>query len=206
MGSDVTRVLLHRLQLSFNPRSHMGSDSSRRCSIFPALVSIHAPTWGATDAMKLQAVGIEFQSTLPHGERPSRLLFGHHVSCFNPRSHMGSDIDNTFVSRNSAVSIHAPTWGATLHRYLVLIIMYVSIHAPTWGATAERGVSGKELMFQSTLPHGERLGIHLVPYPLIIVSIHAPTWGATTRILMAACSRTFQSTLPHGERQWRHHR
>ena len=77
----------------FNPRSHMGSDSSRRTiSLTPALfqstlphgerhpslagifhthyVSIHAPTWGATSYVQLKSEDL---------------------IRFNPRSHMGSD-------------------------------------------------------------------------------------------------------------------
>ena len=33
---------------------------------------------------------------------------------------------------------------------------YVSIHAPTWGATVSNGRIAWEKVFQSTLPHGER--------------------------------------------------
>ena len=84
----------------------------------------------------------------------------------------------------AGVSIHAPTWGATLFRRMLLIKaisfnprthmgcdikegtstaaeIFVSIHAPTWGATS------------------------LASYPehLKQVSIHAPTWGATSIII-----------------------
>ena len=48
MGSDFLGGISIELQQRFNPRSHMGSDFavvSSRCS---AVVSIHAPTWGAT--------------------------------------------------------------------------------------------------------------------------------------------------------------
>ena len=34
---------------------------------------------------------------------------------------------------------------------------FVSIHAPTWGATYEKSGLYARLVFQSTLPHGERL-------------------------------------------------
>ena len=78
-----------------------------------------------------------FQSTLPHGERPVPTEKNGLVICFNPRSHMGSD-------------------AKLLQRFFEL---YVSIHAPTWGATISiKGKAGAE-RFQSTLPHGERLHI-----------------------------------------------
>ena len=54
--------------------------------------------------------------------------------------------------------------------------------------------------FQSTLPHGERLGelFRLVRRELI--SIHAPAWGATDVTNVQTTDGVFQSTLPHGER------
>ena len=77
-------------------------------------VSIHAPTWGATQTDA--AVGVEhvFQSTHPHGVRQ-----------FNGAAPAVPII----------VSIHAPTWGATAVRTQIKGRLSVSIHAPTWGAT-----------------------------------------------------------------------
>jgi len=54
----------------------------------------------------------------------------------------------------------------------------ISIHAPARGATSKRFFPATLLLFQSTLPHGERLLTQTV---------------YLSRIL-------FQSTLPHGER------
>ena len=100
----------------FNPRSHMGSDIYS----FP---SSSQPS--------------VFQSTLPHGERHTDVNTQGKRSCFNPRSHMGSDLKTISVKLptrgfnprshmgsdhsnkqngcNHTVSIHAPTWGATVH-------------------------------------------------------------------------------------------
>ena len=78
----------------FNPRSHEGSDFSQYKMFFMLLISIHAPTRGATgeQGTKEQTLDIsihaptrgatsciktgtsilcEFQSTLPRGERPA---------------------------------------------------------------------------------------------------------------------------------------
>ena len=78
-----------------------------------------------------------FQSTLPQGERPA-------ASCTSTAS--------------PAISIHAPTRGATIpgHGHLWHTAM-ISIHAPTRGAT------------------------HLTELldPFTVISIHAPTRGAT---------------------------
>ena len=64
------------------------------------IVSIHAPTWGATECIARLYEIVMFQSTHPHGVR-RRAAFA--LACVCP------------------VSIHAPTWGAThqLRLYLV---------------------------------------------------------------------------------------
>ena len=122
------------------------------------IVSIHAPTWGATKCTCRQH---------PTNQR------------FNPRTHMGCDGRTLVQSVRLLVSIHAPTWGATQgsciytrhdHSFnprthmgcdrshqLVYCRAQVSIHAPTWGATCD----------STQVSHSGR------------VSIHAPTWGAT---------------------------
>ena len=78
------------------------------------MVSIHAPTWGATARVSTNKTANMFQSTLPRGERPEKI---------------------TVVEAVEVVSIHAPTWGATHSHTHARAYMYVSIHAPTWGAT-----------------------------------------------------------------------
>ena len=77
----------------FNPRSHMGSDVINIAQRFRFVVSIHAPTWGATVSTLSISANCRFQSTLPHGERLRISRQRHHShQCFNPRSHMGSDM------------------------------------------------------------------------------------------------------------------
>ena len=98
----------------FNPRSHKGSDL-RGCSEDDTiyLISIHAPTRGATRGTEKQSKKHLFQSTLPQGERPLFvvLLLSHHY--FNPRSHKGSDYTMQESDYSPSISIHAPTRGAT---------------------------------------------------------------------------------------------
>ena len=121
-------------------------------------VSIHAPTWGATNHWQEDLQLRLFQSTHPRGVR-------HVVACD--------------IGQQHTVSIHAPTWGATVDgcrhcrcsisfnprthvgcdyihcSYYYILICFnprthvgcddqclrlikdkeVSIHAPTWGAT-----------------------------------------------------------------------
>ena len=167
---------------SFNPRSHVGSDTNINTSVCFKFVSIHAPTWGATLCMVFAII--------------LRM-----VSIHAPT--WGATCVTVYVGRNLLyVSIHAPTWGAT-PRFLARFNVYrsfnprshvgsdafssaasrqsqVSIHAPTWGATCiTLSLAAESFLFQSTLPRGERQ-----PLPLHM-----------TRI------RLFQSTLPRGERQ-----
>ena len=58
------------------------------------LVSIHAPTRGATlPRLRLNGLRGVFQSTLPRGERHNRQSIHIEAVSFNPRSHEGSDIN-----------------------------------------------------------------------------------------------------------------
>ena len=122
---------------------------------------------------------------------------------FNPRSHEGSDQDNANdTSITTWISIHAPTRGATHSNGVALSHIPISIHAPTRGATFRsssqalpafyfnpRSHEGSDyaqiislwfyLLFQSTLPRGERLRSPVTPSNLYGISIHAPTRGAT---------------------------
>ncbi len=159
MGCDKTSTTSIVLGLSFNPRTHMGCDVlSVDGSDIPIPVSIHAPTWGATSDTDDAFFTNLFQSTHPHGVR--RLLnvirrlricfnprthmgcdkprngFATQKSSFNPRTHMGCDqVDLMVAQKHLTVSIHAPTWGATIHSFIFDETFKVSIHAPTWGAT-----------------------------------------------------------------------
>ncbi len=101
------------------------------------MVSIHAPTWGATQGFSCQLVSRQ---------------------CFNPRTHMGCDVESIVTGFYCTVSIHAPTWGAT--RDIIT----------RWAPPSE---------FQSTHPHGVRHNLPVASLSLKLVSIHAPTWGAT---------------------------
>ena len=59
--------------------------------VYRYLVSIHAPTKGATDGYARESRKRTFQSTLPRRERPLVQFTCCNVFCFNPRSHEGSD-------------------------------------------------------------------------------------------------------------------
>ena len=76
----------------FNPRSHERSDFTGDYTFEVTLISIHAPTRGATKVACYLATLIKFQSTLPREERPVRRYSLPLISVnFNPRSHERSD-------------------------------------------------------------------------------------------------------------------
>ena len=55
--------------INFNPRSHEGSDNMLHTPCVRDVISIHAPTRGATALYTLNQCSLRFQSTLPRGER-----------------------------------------------------------------------------------------------------------------------------------------
>ena len=99
-----------------------------------------------------------FQSTLPRGERPS---FLHDVGLFTPfqstlprgERRVAATSDTMYMR----ISIHAPARGATMAEQFLNAALVISIHAPARGATnANANLLFHKLIFQSTLPRGER--------------------------------------------------
>ncbi len=217
----------------FNPRPRMGGDlparlwrqSARAFQSTPphggrltrpdagregAVVSIHAPAWGATAALR-----------------------GHLINKnrFNPRPRMGGDIFCCTILMLLHVSIHAPAWGATLggdaqagqrdcfnprprmggdevSMILKNAVLPFQSTPPHGGRHSRQRPGRMRNRFQSTPPHGGRRSAYAAeagrrarfnPRPrmggdgqvLVIgraaeeVSIHAPAWGATE----ALCGR-----------------
>ncbi len=199
---DTMRMRVRVSLIRFNPRPHMGGDQLRGLSFCLRAVSIHAHTWGATPSVITFVLNSEFQSTPPHGGRPPTRPKPTVARGFNPRPHMGGDAKDQFHLDCLKVSIHAPTWGATLFVLMQFLRLLgfnprphmggdaallelqikpnVSIHAPTWGATRKGrstveqcGVSIHAPTWGATA-HREHQGNGTA------VSIHAPTWGATS--------------------------
>ena len=145
-------------QQNFNPRSHEGSDSwthlnntwfgyfnprSHEGSDFTHLAIGYTPRY--------------FNPRSHEGSDSSNLSLSKIGSYFNPRSHEGSDRtddgDNLSLLH---ISIHAPTRGATCNEDICVSFYHISIHAPTRGATQIDRCIDVNLIFQSTLPRGER--------------------------------------------------
>ena len=77
------------------------------------MLSIHAPTRGATGSDKVNLLTQIFQSTLLQEERLTALLTSGEALAFNPRSYKRSDKVTMFLLNALILSIHAPTRGAT---------------------------------------------------------------------------------------------
>ena len=136
-----------RLRLQGEPHHDLSFQSTHPHGVRPSyieaqtvhssVVSIHAPTRGATLC------------------NPSYLAA---CCCFNPRTHTGCDDKNLpHVYRHQVVSIHAPTRGATAYiwRYCLRIPLFQSTH-PHGVRHKHAGMIVSQLAFQSTHPHGVR--------------------------------------------------
>ena len=142
----------------FNPRSYKRSDNSKLLLSPGTMISIHAPTRGAT---------LISASRLPY-----------HLN-FNPRSYKRSDSLSQSFSATLPISIHAPTRGATISLDVAFSHISISIHAPTRGATNLHINCECRIKFQSTLLQEERRIFSCHLQPVRQISIHAPTRGAT---------------------------
>ena len=84
------------------------------------VISIHAPTRGATSAFRCMTSSNGYFNPRSHEGSDSPLSVAWLLLVnFNPRSHEGSDEDAAKAAEKLKISIHAPTRGATLLRTLL---------------------------------------------------------------------------------------
>ena len=223
-GARRAMLLILRVLTAFQSTRPRGARLQRFGARIDTLVSIHAPTRGATQAKAIYYRDFWFQSTRPRGARLFAKTPIAKEFSFNPRAHAGRDASKGLVLDIPGVSIHAPTRGATsaaaaffaaelfqstrprgARRRLSnhLIARTVSIHAPTRGATPFCTASVAAKLFQSTRPRGARLLNDAGDF-VESVSIHAPTRGATRSSRFRRYIITFQSTRPRGARLQTH--
>ena len=190
------------LILYFNPRSYKRSDCARKSDQVLSVISIHAPTRGATDSCRL-CVWIDIISI--HAPTRGATIASHKVAMlfmyFNPRSYKRSDGLGHTVYDCTVISIHAPTRGATGGSKMTEKEAIISIHAPTRGATCfaaaiafSRSYFNPRSYKRSDWLEGEKL-------TQLEISIHAPTRGATSGKASGFYAKTFQSTLLQEERR-----
>ena len=92
VGCDVSADTGTPVSMNFNPRTPVGCDIVGDDVVPDALISIHAPQWGATRGRWRRSNAIRFQSTHPSGVRRA-------MEFRTPLT--------------DVISIHAPQWGAT---------------------------------------------------------------------------------------------
>ena len=166
------------------------------------MVSIHAPTRGATGASTTPSITPSSFNSRSHagsdhvhtggkslgrvsihaptrGATPPTTSTAQPRSRFNSRSHAGSDTKVLFLILQNNVSIHAPTRGATLYDLRTGFYWLFQFTLPRGERHVHRTITDKRSAFQFTLPRGERhrsADHRALPRG---VSIHAPTRGAT---------------------------
>ena len=91
-GMRLKHTYSYYLLRRFNPRTHMGCDPIQRRSATFSVVSIHAPTWDATQSFSPDPRYFHVSIHAPTWDATQRAV------CFQD---------------NNNVSIHAPTWDAT---------------------------------------------------------------------------------------------
>ena len=144
---------------------------------------------------------LSFQSTHPRGVRPAWQSDCKPMSDFNPRTHVGCDRASLLPPPGNGYFNPRTHVGCDGHQGLLLPDAAISIHAPTWGATSVVGyLSCPTMLFQSTHPRGVRPIRPYLHVPLKLISIHAPTWGATQLPEDGGDRLGFQSTHPRGVR------
>mgnify|MGYP000979309814 CR=1 FL=1 len=144
------------------------------------MVSIHAPARGATV--------VEFSGVF--------VFVG-----FNSRSREGSDSQRIKTLSDITVSIHAPARGATPPQLLQNMQQLRFNSRSREGSDASGSFSSfVGIVFQFTLPRGERLLSSSYALCQGDVSIHAPARGATLNEALLYTVSVFQFTLPRGER------
>ena len=165
-------------------------------------VSIHAPTQGATHSSFVGSLSLQGFNPRSHaGSDPSYPLISLTLLCFNPRSHAGSDSTRIRWHNRHGVSIHAPTQGATSAAYEISGMPEVSIHAPTQGATVIFQMLVHFRLFQSTLPRRERPPDSLYRCSALSFNPRSHAGSDTGHVNIFCLYFRFQSTLPRRERQ-----
>ena len=137
VGCDHLLISKLKTMLCFNPRTHVGCDKEQCRCFYTKRVSIHAPTWGATDTPADDADGGRVSIHAPTWGATRRSCRCR--SCprrFNPRTHVGCDDREGILREVEALfqSTH-PRGVRRRRKQIYLQLAVVSIHAPTWGAT-----------------------------------------------------------------------
>ena len=194
---------IHHRRWDFNPRSHKGSDKVC-CQPIPVhIISIHAPTRGATINRTLQpCIAANFNPRSHKGSDGSLIMISKQFMNFNPRSHKGSDIARSSFLLFKIISIHAPTRGATdTARQVLRIPQYFNprSHKGSDGSSPVPCITGKNFNPRSHKGSDGLYWQHCQAVTNFNPRSHKGSdKDAGTPLIMVL---VFQSTLPQGERQ-----
>ena len=164
---------------NFNPRTHVGCDSASRLTCLTPIISIHAPTWGATTAQDLLKMGVEISIHAP--------TWG---------------ATKFYVNTEGSLEFQS-----THPRGVRLIIIYFLLRYRTFQSTHPRGVRRLSLSFcKSSIYFNPRthVGCDFVPCRLLyggwqFQSTH-PRGVRLIRQPISPIVQVFQSTHPRGVR------
>ena len=146
-----------------------------------SLISIHAPTRGATMIpFTRSSPPRQFQSTLPQGERPSFL---------------------PFTNFCRMISIHAPTRGATVYDDVAPYAKEFQSTLPQGERRQSASRKSTPYQFQSTLPQGERHVLALLGFCVHDFNPRSHKGSDVNKAPSNHRHKRFQSTLPQGERR-----
>ena len=127
------------------------------------MISIHAPVWGATNALTnaLKSSGISIHAPVWGATQMLSIpMFSAHIS------------------------IHAPVWGATARLPLNVCACEFQSTRPCGARQIKDYGDIIPVSFQSTRPCGARRNQLDAPLQTLFISIHAPVWGATYRTVL----------------------
>ena len=164
------------------------------------IVSIHAPTRGATSSSDRIRVVPRFQFTRPRGARPLQGADARRDRRFNSRAHEGRDKSSRLMcglphrfqftrprgARPSSISWRSSVLGFQFTR--------------PRGARRRQGAGGLGINCFNSRAHEGRDSDGRPVIRYVGVSIHAPTRGATGRVASAWRLAAFQFTRPRGAR------
>ena len=143
------------------------------------MISIHAPARGATPQHFAVHSLFEISIHAPargatrNGDRETNASGN-----FNPRSREGSDKN---AGGHVLAELHfnpRSREGSDALHFVLRHMIHISIHAPARGATSLASALLVAVIFQSTLPRGERISSRRLR--TCTISIHAPARGATS--------------------------
>ena len=165
------------------------------------LVSIHAPTRGATNRFIPIYYGYNVSIHAPtRGATFDEFTQFRYVDSFNPRTHEGCDF-STLTNDQTLFRFNPRTHeGCDCLCLIRDLNLAVSIHAPTRGATTLNTDGTASGMFQSTHPRGVRHCVYCLKYYLKCFNPRTHEGCDTESLKIRQRFSGFQSTHPRGVR------